>query len=73
MAMCILGLSKTSLKDFHYNDIKKKHGHRVKLLFTETNSLTNETETNDVYEDFRKNKNKFENIMLVIQFVQKQK
>ena len=64
--MCVLGLSKTLLIDFHCNDIKKKHGHKAKLLLTETNSLTNEIETND--EDFCKNKRKFKNIILEIKF-----
>ena len=35
---------------FHYKHIKRKYG--AKLLFTDTESLVYEIETDDVYEDF---------------------
>ena len=47
--------------DFHYNYIKKKYGNKAKLLFTDTDSLTYEIETKDVYADFWQNKNRFDN------------
>ena len=47
--------------DFHYNYIKKKYGNKVKLLFTDTDSLTYEIETQDVYKDFWKDKHLFDN------------
>ena len=59
--MCILDLSKTLMYDFHYNYIKRKYGNKVQLLFTDIGSLTYEIETNDVHEDFWKDKNKFDN------------
>ena len=58
--MCILDLSKTLMYDFHDNYIKKKYGDRAKLLFTDTESLTYEIEAEDVYQDFKNDKDKFD-------------
>ena len=61
VGMCILDLSKTLMYDFHYNYIKSKYGDKAKLLFTNTDSLTYEIETKDVYRDFWNDKDRFDN------------
>ena len=61
VGMCILNLSKTLMYDFHYNYIKKRYGNRAKLLFTDTDSLTYEIETEDLYKDFWNDKDMFDN------------
>ena len=40
--------------------MKKKYDNCAELLFTDTDSLIYETETNDVYEYFYENKNLFD-------------
>ena len=61
VGMCILDLSKTLMYDFHYDYIKNKFCDRAKLLFTDTDSLTYEIETEDVYQDFWYEKDRFDN------------
>ena len=61
LGMCILDISKTLMYNYHYNYIKAKYGDKAKLLFTDTDSLMYEIETKDVYKDFWKDKDRFDN------------
>ena len=54
--MCILELSKVLMYKFHYDYIKNKYDSKLKLLFTDTGSLMYEIKTQDVYEDFTRDK-----------------
>ena len=51
--MSILDISKTLMYDFHYGYMKKKYGDKAELLFTDTDSLMYEIETEDFFEDIK--------------------
>ena len=51
LGMSILDISKTLMYEFHYEYIKPKYGDRAKLLFTYTDSLCYEIQTEDFYKD----------------------
>ena len=54
----VLDFSKWKMYDFHYNFIKKNFN--AKLLFTDTDSLTYEIKSGNVYEEFFKWKDSFD-------------
>lgn len=54
--MTILEISKCIMYDFHYNIMKPKYGNKIKLLFTDTDSLCYWIQTEDVYKDMYENK-----------------
>ena len=50
----VLELSKLDMYDFHYNHTMKKYGpEKAKLLFTDTDSLTYQVYTEDLYQDMK--------------------
>ena len=51
--MSILDISKTLMYDFHYGYMRKKYGDKAELLFTDTDSLMYEIETEDFFEDIK--------------------
>ena len=52
---CVLDLSKIPMLDFHYNYIKRDYDDKARLLNMDTDSLTYEIETEDIYKDMSKN------------------
>ena len=62
VGQAILDLSKLLMFDFHYNYIQKKYSYkRAKLLFTDTDSLMYEINTDDFYKDISEDiKTKFD-------------
>ena len=58
--MCILGLSKVLMFEFHYDYINNKYGDNSRLLFTYIESLMYEIKIEDVYEDFSNDKEMYD-------------
>ena len=51
VGMSILDLSKHLMYNFYYNQLRRQYGDRCQLLYTDTDSLLLEIETDDVYQD----------------------
>ena len=54
VGQAILDLSKTHMFDFHYNYIRDNYGDKAELLFTDTDSLVYLIQTEDFFEDIKK-------------------
>ena len=54
VGQAILDLSKTLMFDFHYKYIQPKYGKKAELLFTDTDSLMYQIQTEDFYKDISK-------------------
>ncbi|XP_063419676.1 uncharacterized protein LOC134704824 [Mytilus trossulus] len=51
LGACILDISKLLMYDFHYGFVRKTYGSKARLLFTDTDSLAYEIQTDDFYQD----------------------
>ena len=60
IGMCILELSKVLMYKFHYVYIKNKYGNNSRLLFRDTDGLMYEIKTEDVYNNFSRDKKMFD-------------
>ena len=63
VGICILGVSKVLMYNFHIDYIKNRYGNNSRLFLTDTGSMKYEILikiTEDVDEDFTKNKKKFD-------------
>ena len=49
--MCVLELSNLLMYEFYYQHLKQKYGRCCELLYTDTDSLLLEIQTEDIYED----------------------
>jgi hypothetical protein len=56
----VLELSKLHMYRFHYDHVKTIYGPRAQLLFTDTDSLCYEIETEDVYADMERYKEEYD-------------
>jgi hypothetical protein len=53
IGVAVLDLSKLHMYGFYYDVLKPKYGEKVSLLYTDTDSLIVNIQTEDVYTDFR--------------------
>ena len=53
VGMSVLDLSKHLMFDFYCNHLKKEYGDKIRLLYTDTESLVIHVSTDDLYEDMK--------------------
>lgn len=53
VGFCVLELSKWFMYDYYYKKLKPRYGEKVEVLYTDTDSLLLEIETDDVYKDMK--------------------
>ena len=58
--MCILELNKVPMYEFHYDYVKNKYGNKLTSLLRDSDRLVYDIGTNNVYDDFRNNKEMFD-------------
>lgn len=60
LGFSILELSKLLMYKFYYEVLQPKYGDRMKLLFTDTDSLALEIKTDDIYEDMKQDEDLYD-------------
>jgi len=58
--MTILDLAKYKMYDYWYDHLKVKYGDKIKLIYTDTDSLIFDVETEDYYDDMLQHKNLYD-------------
>lgn len=59
VGMCILDLAKTTIYSFHYDYMRREFGESCNILYTDTDSLLYEINTNDIYTLIKRDAIKF--------------
>ncbi len=62
--MTILDISKTLMYDFYYKILESKYEDKIKLLYTDTDSLTFAVKTKDFYEDMKEMITEFDTLII---------
>ncbi|CAI6375102.1 unnamed protein product [Macrosiphum euphorbiae] len=57
IGFAVLDISKTMMYDYHYNVMQRHYGDKIKLMYTDTDSLIYYIETQDFYVDLAANSN----------------
>ncbi|XP_070522413.1 uncharacterized protein [Cardiocondyla obscurior] len=60
VGMCILDISKTCLYEFHHEYMRPLYHDQCKIMYTDTDSLIYHIECEDVYDNMKRNINKFD-------------
>ena len=60
VGMTVLDLSKHLMYDFYYNKLKKTYGEKIKLLYTDTDSVIVRVQTGNIYADMERNLDEYD-------------